>query len=82
MRDNIQKYYERNDLIGKIIPPEMDICDDILEIWKDSYLNLHPLCNLQVRDSSIRQALFQAGWNLFLEKKLWRKLDLCNFSAA
>lgn len=80
MRDKIQKYYEDNDLTGKTILPQMDICDDILEIWKDSYLDLHPLCNPQVRDFSTRQALFQGGWNLFLEKKLWKKLHLCNFS--
>lgn len=82
MQDNIQKYYEYNNLIGKTIPPEMDICDDILEFWKDSYLDLYPLCNPQVRDFSTRQAFFQDGWNLFLEKRLWEKLDLCNFSIA
>lgn len=80
MRDNIQKYYESKDLIGKSIPPEKDVFDDILEIWKDSYLELHPLCNPQVRDFSTRQALFQAGWKFFLEKKLWKSLHLCNFS--
>lgn len=80
MRDNIQKYYEYNDLTGKTIPPELDICDDILEIWKDRYLNLHPLCNPLVRDFTTRHALFEDGWKLFLEKKLWKSLHLCNFS--
>lgn len=79
IRDNVQKYYEHNELIGKTIPLEMEICDDILTIWKDSYLSLYPLCNPQVRDFSSRNALFDAGWKLFTEKKLWKKLQSLDF---
>lgn len=80
IRDNIEKYYEYNDLTNKSIPPEREICEDILTIWKDSYLSLYPLCNPQVRDFSTRNALFETGWKLFVKEKLWKNLHLCIFS--
>lgn len=81
MRDNIQEYYAYNGLREREVPETMEIVNDFLELWKDDYLTIYPLYNPELRDASNRQALFQAGWNLFLEKQLWRKLNLCQFSA-
>lgn len=81
IRDNIQEYYVYNGLAEREVPEAMEIVNDFLELWKDDYLTMYPLYNPEVRDASSSQALFQAGWNLFLERQLWRKLHLCQFSA-
>lgn len=81
IKDKIQEYYAYNDLAENEVREAMEIENDFLELWKDNYLTTYPLYNPEVKDASSRQALFEAGWNLFLEKQLWRKLHLCEFSA-
>ena len=82
IRDRIEKYYEYNNLTPGQIPEKMDVADEFLELWKLTYLEEHRLYNPEVKDPSSREALFKAAWELFLKKELWRKLDLCQFSAV
>ncbi|MGL4348072.1 MAG: hypothetical protein ACRCSV_01240 [Chlamydiales bacterium] len=82
IRGNIQEYYKYNNLTEGKIPEKMEVANEFLELWRDSYLEIHPLYNPEVNDPSNRDALFQVAWNLFLEKELWKKLNLCQFSAV
>ena len=86
--DEIQKYYKYNNLVVGKIPEKMEAADEFLELWKNDYLEKHPLSNPAMDDpigrkalveNDPRKALFEAAWQFFLKKKLWKKLHLCEF---
>lgn len=66
-------------LLKSEVDRKKEITSADIEKFKDAYLKTHQLINLRRPDAETKQALFDAAWTLFQEKRLWQRLEICEF---